>query len=39
MKRTRSQSTITIAIVGTIIFVLVLTAGTILTGLMVSKAS
>ena len=37
MKRTRSQSTFTIAIVGTIIFVLILTAGTILTGLMASK--
>ena len=37
MKHTRSKSTITIAIVGSIIFVLVLTIGTIFTGFMASK--
>ncbi len=37
MNRTKSKSTITIAIVGTSIFVLVLTVGTILTGLMAKK--
>ena len=36
MKHTRSKSTITIAIVGSIIFVLVLTIGTIFTGFMAS---
>ena len=33
MKRTRSKSTVTIAIVGSVLFVVVLTIGTILTGL------
>ena len=37
MKRTKSKSTITIAIIGTSIFVLVLTIGTILTGLMAKR--
>ena len=37
MNRTRRNSTITIAIIGTSIFVLVLTIGTILTGLMAKK--
>ena len=37
MNRTKSKSTITIAIVGTSIFVLVLTVGTILSGLMAKK--
>ncbi len=37
MNRTKSKSTVTIAIVGTSIFVLVLTVGTILSGLMAKK--
>lgn len=37
MKRTSSKSTVTIAIAGSIIFVLVLTVGTILTGMMASR--
>ena len=37
MKHTRSKSTITIAIIGSIVFVLVLTIGTIFTGFMASK--
>ena len=37
MKRTRSMSTVTVAIVGSVFFVLVLTIGTILTGFMASR--
>ena len=37
MKRTRSKSTITIAVVGSVIFILVLTVGTILTGLLAKQ--
>ena len=37
MSRTRKNSTITIAVVGTSIFVLVLAVGTILTGLMAKQ--
>ena len=37
MKSTRSKSTISIAIVGTVIFVLVLTVGTIVSGLLAKK--
>ena len=37
MSRTKSRSTITIAIIGTSMFVLILTLGTILTGLMANK--
>ena len=37
MNRTRSSSTITIAIIGTILFVLVLSVGTVLTGFLAKK--
>ena len=37
MKSTRNKSTVTVAVIGGIIFILVLTVGTILTGLMATN--
>ena len=37
MKRTRSKSTITAAVVGSVAFVLILTIGTLMTGLLATK--